>query len=129
MRVVPTSATTTSMQYEVFRHRDASDKAFKELDDFFKQVENEDKNLCNGAQKNLNAGVYVNGELQPFNEKGVLYFQKLVKQSLVSHRAEEEAKGEEICPSMRKAIKSTSLDDEIGFCARLEGCGKAELAW
>lgn len=69
MRVVPTSATTTSMQYEVFRHRDASDKAFKELDDFFKQVENEDKNLCNGAQKNLNAGVYVNGELQPFNEK------------------------------------------------------------
>ncbi|KAB8272900.1 Rieske [2Fe-2S] iron-sulfur domain-containing protein [Aspergillus minisclerotigenes] len=97
----------------------ASDKAFKELDDFFKQVENEDKNLC----------VYVNGELQLFNEKGVLYLQKLVKQSLVSHRAEEEAKGEEICPSMRKAIKLTSLDDEIGFCAKLEGCGKAELAW
>lgn len=69
MRVVPTSATTTSMQYEVFRHKDASDEEFKELDDFFKQVENEDKNLCNGAQRNLNAGVYVNGELQPFNEK------------------------------------------------------------
>lgn len=69
MRVVPTSATTTSMQYEVFRHKDASDEIFKELDDFFKQVESEDKNLCNGAQQNLNAGVYINGNLQPSNEK------------------------------------------------------------
>lgn len=57
------------MQYEAFRHENASDETFKELDTFFKQVENEDKNLCNGAQQNLNAGVYVNGNLQPFNEK------------------------------------------------------------
>ena len=57
------------MQYEVFRHNDAPDEVFKQLDGFFKQVENEDKNLCNGAQRNLNAGVYVNGNLQPSNEK------------------------------------------------------------
>lgn len=69
MRVVPTSATTTSMQYEVFRHKDATDKDFNEMDSFFKQVENEDKELCNGAQQNLNAGVYVTGNLHPFNEK------------------------------------------------------------
>ncbi|OQE26670.1 hypothetical protein PENSTE_c005G05749 [Penicillium steckii] len=129
MRVVPTSARTTSMQYEVFRHKDASDEEFKELDDFFKQVENDDKNLCNGAQRNLNAGVYVNGELQPFNEKGVLYFQSLVKQNLFIHREEEESKGKEIWPTMRKTLKSTSLDDEIDFCAKIEDCGKAELAW
>ena len=57
------------MQYEVFRHKDASNEVFEELDGFFKQVEGEDKNLCNGAQRNLNAGVYVNGNLQPSDEK------------------------------------------------------------
>lgn len=30
---------------------------------------------------------------------------------------------------MRKTLESTCLDDEIDFCAKLEGCGKAELAW
>lgn len=39
------------------------------MDDFFKQVENEDKNLCNAAQVNLNSGSYVVGALHPFNEK------------------------------------------------------------
>ena len=53
------------MQYEVFRHKDASDKVFKELEDFFKQVENEDKNICHAAQRNLNAMAYVNGVLRP----------------------------------------------------------------
>jgi len=57
------------MQYEVYRHKNASDEKFKELDDFFKQVESEDRGLCSGVQHNLNAGVYVNGNLQPSNEK------------------------------------------------------------
>ena len=69
MRVVPTSATTTSMQYEVYRSRKASQEEFEEMDKFFKQVENEDKNLCTAAQVNLNSGSYVVGELHPFNEK------------------------------------------------------------
>ncbi len=149
MRVVPTSAVTTSMQYEVFRHRKASDAVFKDLDGYFKQVENEDKQLCNGVQRNLNAGVYVNGNLQPFNEKviaqdpgsggqedelmllkqGVLYFQELVKRNLVNHRREEESKGGEIWPSTRKAIESASLDEEIGFCTKLDCGSSAELAW
>lgn len=69
MRVVPVSETTTSMQYEVYRNRKSSDEDFQEMDKFFKQVEHEDKNLCNAAQKNLNSGSYVVGELHPRNEK------------------------------------------------------------
>lgn len=68
MRVNPTSPTTTTLEYEVYRHKDASDQQFGDMDAFFRQVENEDKQLCEGAQRNLNAGVYVNGELHPANE-------------------------------------------------------------
>lgn len=135
------------MQYEVYRHKDASDEVFKEIDSFFKQVENEDKQLCNGAQENLNSGVYVSGNLQPFDEKvcpyllvarrfslvtfckGVLHFQELVKTSLFKHREKEEAEGREIWPSTRKTMKSQSLDEEIDFCSKLE-CGiNSQLVW
>ncbi|KAE8164611.1 hypothetical protein BDV40DRAFT_286917 [Aspergillus tamarii] len=119
MREVPTSAATTSMQYELFRHKDASDKVFKGLEDFFKQVENEDKNICHAAQRNLNAMAYINGVLRPLiiPSSSVIYFQTC-QHNLVSHR-----EGKEM------TMKSTSLDDEIHFCAKLEGCGMAELAW
>jgi hypothetical protein len=73
MRVNPTSATTTILQYEVYRHKDAPTEVFDELDAFFKQVEGEDKQLCEGAQRNLNAGVYVNGVLHPSTEKVCFY--------------------------------------------------------
>lgn len=57
------------MQYEVYRHKDASDEDFKGMDQFAKRVEAEDKALCDAAQKNLNAGFYTSGPLHPFNEK------------------------------------------------------------
>lgn len=68
MRVTPVGPTRVRMMYEVFRHKDATDKQFKDMDDWFKQIEGEDIVLCNGAQRNLNAGTYVTGELHPSNE-------------------------------------------------------------
>lgn len=69
MRCVPVSATTCSMEYEVYRHKNATDEEFHKIDSFFKQVLKEDKDLCNAVQKNFSAGVFVNGKLHPFNEK------------------------------------------------------------
>lgn len=57
------------MEYEVYRHADASDQDFQLLDDLYKQVLKEDKELCEGAQKNLNTGIFLNGELHPQAEK------------------------------------------------------------
>lgn len=57
------------MEYEVYRHNDATDAEFTEISDFFKNIMREDKDLCNGAQKNLNAGIFLNGELHPRAEK------------------------------------------------------------
>lgn len=68
-RCVPVSATQTHMEYEVYRHNDATDEEFTEISDFFKNIMREDKDLCNGAQKNLNGGIFLNGELHPRVEK------------------------------------------------------------
>lgn len=68
-RVVPISATQTSMEYEVYRHNDATDEEFTHLSDFFKVVMQEDKQLCNGVQKNLESGIFMSGELHPRVEK------------------------------------------------------------
>lgn len=57
------------MEYEVYRHNDATDAEFSEMSDFFKNIMREDKELCNGAQQNLNAGIFLNGELHPRVEK------------------------------------------------------------
>lgn len=53
----------------MYRHNDASDEKFTYINDMFKQVLKEDKDLCNAAQKNLNAGIFTNGELHPLVEK------------------------------------------------------------
>lgn len=67
--MIPVSATTSRIENEVYRHKDASDEKFKALCDFYTQVLEEDKDLCEGAQRNLSAGVYVTGELHPDKEK------------------------------------------------------------
>lgn len=57
------------MEYEVYRHNAATDAEFVEISDFFKNIMREDKELCNGAQRNLSAGIFLNGELHPRVEK------------------------------------------------------------
>lgn len=130
MRAVPTSATTTSMEYEIYRHTDASDEAFTSINKLYRQVLNEDKDLCNNAQKNLNAGIFTNGKLHPFNEKGPLYFQKLVKSLVMGHGAMEKELGDEIWPARPRVEGSDGLEEEIKFCARLS-CQEVpeNLAW
>jgi hypothetical protein len=69
MRVIPISASQTKMEYEVYRHEEAKDEEFTEITTCFRQILKEDKDLCTGAQKNLNGGVFLNGELHPRAEK------------------------------------------------------------
>src|SRR5690348_10843230 len=99
MRCNPVSATKTKMEYEVYRHKDATDEDFTGISEFFKQVLREDKDLCNGAQKNLNAGIFVNGELHPRVEKGPLFFQTVTRELVTSHRQAEEKLGAEVWPA------------------------------
>lgn len=81
------------MEYEVYRHKDASDEDFITIDEMFKRILAEDKWLCNNAQKNLNAGVFVNGEMHPKLEQGPLYFQHRIRGILFDQHMLEKKTG------------------------------------
>jgi hypothetical protein len=100
------------MRYEVYRHKDASDDDFNLISDMYKRIMSEDKYLCIQSQKNLNAGVFVNGELHPEMEKGPLHFQKTVRDVVVEHHKKEEAAGHEIWPADAPK-NATASEDEI----------------
>ncbi|OAG44726.1 hypothetical protein AYO21_01216 [Fonsecaea monophora] len=75
-RFVPSGPVKSTMRYEVYRNKNSSDEDFELVNQIYKRIMSEDKYLCVNTQKNLNAGVFVNGELHPRMEKGPLFFQK-----------------------------------------------------
>ena len=92
----------------------------------------EDKFLCDNAQKNISAGVFVNGELHPRMEKGPLFFQRLVREALVEHHEREKSIKQEIWPA-RQILPTTSMasQKDIEFCSGLacETTPQEVLAW
>ncbi|KAH7020700.1 Rieske [2Fe-2S] iron-sulfur domain-containing protein [Microdochium trichocladiopsis] len=122
-RMLPVTATTSRVENEVFRHKNATDKQFEDINKFYHQVLSEDKDLCDGAQKNMNAGVLVAGELHPEKERGPLYFQHAVRTQIMAHRKLEEETngGREICPAVPKMDGTkSSLEENVDFCASLD---------
>ncbi|KAK7417705.1 hypothetical protein QQX98_004361 [Neonectria punicea] len=131
MRCVSTSATTSHLEYQVFRHVDATDEEFNHIDSIFKRVLGEDKDLCNAAQKNLSAGTYVAGELHPKMEKGALYIQSMVRQLVKAHYEEEQKLGRQIWPARQSTATLEATNEDDAFCAGL-ACDPengAAMAW
>ena len=106
------------MEYEVYRHKEASNEEFEYIDSFFKRVLAEDKYLCNEVQKNLNAGIFVNGQLHPELESAPLFFQNTVRSLLLSHRREEHKEHREIWPARQHSAGSSTAED-VDFCSGL----------
>lgn len=119
-RFVPVSPTKCSMRYEVYRNKASSNEDFELINQMYKRIMSEDKYLCINAQKNLNNGVFVNGELHPRMEKGPLYFQTAVREILQEHHKREEQEQQEIWPARQTlpAEASVSKEDE-DFCSKL----------
>lgn len=67
--MIPVGINKTRVENEIYRHRGANDEEFAAVNAFYRQVLQEDKVLCDGAQVNLDAGVFTNGELHPVKEK------------------------------------------------------------
>lgn len=109
------------MRYEVYRHKNATDEDFDLISNMYKRIMSEDKYLCTHSQKNLNAGVFVNGQLHPEMEKGPLHFQKTVREVVTEHRKKEEAAGHEIWPAQQSLRKNATVSqDDIAFRTGLE---------
>ncbi len=119
-RFLPHSPTSATMRYEVFRNKNSSEADFQLVNQMYKRIMSEDKFLCNHAQKNLNAGVFVNGEMHPRMEKGPLHFQKVVRESVMGHYEREQAVKQEIWPA-RQTLPNTAVvsQKDIDFCVGL----------
>ncbi|BCR90350.1 aromatic ring-hydroxylating oxygenase subunit alpha [Aspergillus chevalieri] len=133
MRVIPISANQTKMEYEFYRHEEATDEEFAEITSCFRQILSEDKDLCTGAQKNLNSGIFLNGELHPQAEKGPLFFQALTRDIVTSHHEQEEQQGAAIWPATPKQMTGEQTKADMDFCNSLQCAGddvdRGLLAW
>ncbi|KAL4894952.1 Rieske [2Fe-2S] iron-sulfur domain-containing protein [Aspergillus ambiguus] len=130
-RFLPKGPNSSTMAYEIYRNRNSSDDDFKRISEIYARVMAEDKVLCDNAQKNLDRGVFVNGQLHPKYEKAPLFFQNTVREVITEHFNREEAEGRQIWPAKQKLpcdAQVSEKDEDI--CASL-GCGsqKEVLAW
>lgn len=122
IRVLPISATHTVLQYDIYTKKGLGDAEKKEFVDFLQLVELEDFNLCQLTQKNLNQGIYGSGYLHPTKEKGVLYYQGLVRDMVKEHFALEEKKGGPINPAYLGGALNESVKELDALCNKLD-CG------
>lgn len=126
LRFVPTSPTSCTMRYEVYRKKNSSDEDFDKVNSIFKQIMTEDKELCTNAQKNLNSGVFVNRELHPHMEEGPLHFQNKVRGLVTEFHKREEESGHEILPSQQTLpSEAQTSQQDVDFCSKLESKSRA----
>jgi len=122
-KFAPVSATKSTMRYEVYRNKNSSDEDFTIISDMYKRIMSEDKWLCANAQKNIQRGVFVNGEMHPKMEQGPLFFQKLVREHVTAHYEKEVAAEEEIWPARQSLPQSADVTKkDISFCSAVDCC-------
>ena len=108
------------MKYEVYRNKNSSEEDFQHINQIYKRIMSEDKGLCELSQRNLNTGVFVNGEMHPKMEKGPLYFQNVCRDTVMAHYKREQAAKQEIWPA-RQTLPDKALisQKDIDFCSGL----------
>lgn len=123
IRVLPISAKRTILQYDIYAKKGATEEQKKEFVDFLQQVELEDYNLCEATQKNLNNGIYNTGFLHPLKERGVLYYQGIVRDMVKKHYALEQENGSIINPAALTAKQNADAEELEKICAGIECMG------
>jgi hypothetical protein len=109
------------MYYEVFRNKNSSDEDFQVINDMYKRIMSEDKYLCANAHKNIQAGVFVNGELHPKMEQGPLFFQKLVRELVTEHHNKEKKARKEIWPARQTLTGNAEVSEkDLAFCSSVD---------
>lgn len=122
-RFEPAGPLKATMRYEVYRNKSSSNEDFELIDSMYKRIMSEDKVLCTNAQNNINAGVFINGELHPTLEKGPLYFQKSVRELLQEHNERETDADCEIWPSRQTLpTKAAVTRRDMDFCSAVDVC-------
>ena len=131
-KFLPSGPSQCTMHYEIYRNKTSAEEDFKLISDIYARVMSEDKVLCERAQKNLNAGVILNGELHPRWEKGPLYFQQNVRDIITEWYQREKKEGREIWPA-RQILPDDAVmsKEDMEICEGIIGCagGKGGMDW
>ncbi|KAF5862106.1 hypothetical protein ETB97_012090 [Aspergillus alliaceus] len=129
-KFLPKSPNRSTMSYEIYRNRSSSDEDFKLISEMYARVMAEDKVLCINAQKNLDRGVFVNGQLHPKYEKAPLFFQSTVREVITEHYNREKAEGKEIWPARQKLPGNAQVSEsDEAICAGISCGARKVLAW
>jgi choline monooxygenase len=80
--VNPISVNQTQLNYRFRFHSSVDETTRLEFIETIKKITEEDLSICELVQKNLEAGIYQGGILNPDRENGVEYFQKLVRHAV-----------------------------------------------
>ncbi|KAJ5572371.1 Aromatic-ring-hydroxylating dioxygenase alpha subunit, partial [Penicillium sp. DV-2018c] len=119
-RFVPTSPTTCSIRYEIYRGKSSSDEDFMLINEVHKRTMTEANGRCGEVQRNLDSGVFVSDEGPLQIEKSLVPFQVIVHDLIVAHQKREEDAGEEIWPArQRLPSEATVSKDDMDFCSKL----------
>lgn len=131
IRVLPLGANKTVLQYDIYTKKGLDETTKKEFVEFLQLVELEDFNLCQLTQKNLRQGVYSTGYLHPTKERGVLYYQGLVRDMVKEHFAAEQSAGGPINPAfVGRSSKNKDVEELEQICNSLEcGSGDKGMEW
>jgi hypothetical protein len=89
-------------------YHSGTEEEFNEYYKFVRQVALEDFELCERAQRNLEAGVYGEGVLNPIKENGVLFYQGRVRECVYNQFEEEKKAKEEEGRTQVEVDKRTS---------------------
>lgn len=132
-RFIPQGPSASTIRYEVFRHRSATDEDLAPIQEIYKRLENEDKALFDKAQKNVNRDISPSGELRQQRTEAALWFQKLTKDEIMEWQRREKVLGREIWPARPPAagLEGKGTNDDEEFCSGLacESGVKEGLAW
>lgn len=120
---MPNGPTKSTVKYEVYRHKESSQEDFDAINAAYKSIMEKNNYLCGEAQKNLNAGVFVNGEMHPSVERGPLVFQQSVRNLMAAHHQREIEAGGEIWPARQQLPKTAKTSDcDVKFCLEVDEC-------
>src|ERR1700761_2099385 len=130
-RFLPDGPKKSTMHYQIFRNKNSTEEEFQLIHQLYKKVVGEDKVLCELAQRNLNAEIFVNGEMHPRLEKGPLFFQKVVRKVIREHWEREKAAKREIWPARQQLPSSATVSTEDAEMCSSLSCRVDEsgLAW
>lgn len=130
-RFLPNGPKSSSMHYQIYRNKNSSGEDFQRIHQLYAKVVAEDKILCELSQKNLNAGIFVNGQMHPRLEKGPLYFQQRAREAIREHAEREQAAKQEIWPAQQSLPADAAVSKEdVELCSGLScQSNQTSLAW